>query len=178
MDKQFTEEMIREIYEKLAGKVKANGVLTVLERKLGPAAGHALDALEMSKDLGCPLDLAELSQDAVNIAVLTMFNYYEKEGHPAAACRAEVAKKIGGYLLFAVCNECNRRDGVDAAPVTKGSDLMVEVLAADGDVLSRIEVFSPAERFISEELRYDKEAGQMILRDPERLFRVLADQMP
>ena len=204
MERQFTEDSIREIYDILTEKVTKGGGLSVLERKMGPAAGHALDALEMTRDLDCPLALDALSEEAVNAAVLAVYGYYEKNEAPAAVCRDLTAKKIGSYLLFAVCNACNR-DGRNAAPVTKGSDLLIEVLAekeepegsgsgaaeapaskpegsgpaeaaAEPEVIAQIEVLGPTERFVREELRYDGAAGAMALRDAGRLFRVIRSQ--
>ena len=142
---------------------------------MGIVTGHAADALELAKDIGHPLDLFELSEERINAVVIAMYMYFSKAGNSSTKCRETVTKKIGGYLFFAVCNICNKKELWEAAPTAKGSSLYLEIKGNDNTIL--LDVFSPVESFIKRNLKYDKEADTMIIAEPDAVLRDIRSQI-
>lgn len=177
MKQVYDEKTISDLYESLIKRMRSGERLSPLDQNLGVVTGHALDALELAKDIEHPLDLYELSEEKVSAVIIAMYMYFSKAGNSSTKCRETVTKKIGAYLFFAVCNVCNKNEGVEAAPAAKGSSLYLEVKEATGEGLF-VDVFSPVERFIKNNLKYDKEAETMVIRDPAAIINTIMEQIP
>ena len=176
MKQLYDEKKINEIYESLIRRIRSGELMDSLDQNMGIVTGHALDALEMSKDIEHPLDLFELSEERINAVIIAMYMYFSKAGNSSTQCRETVTKKIGAYLFFAVCNVCNQKDELEATPTAKGSSLYLEI-KQEGDNSSLVDVFFPTERFIKNNLKYDKDADTMIIKDPDGLLRDIKTQI-
>ena len=174
MGKQFDEKDINELYENLTKRIRSGERLELIDQNLGIVSGHALDALEMARDIGHPLDLFELSDEKVNTITIAMYLFFSKKGYSSTKCRETVAKKLGGYLFFTVCNVCNNT--ANAAPAARGSGLYIEVQKDDGES-SLIDVFMPVENHIKRNLKYDADAETVIIADPEGILRDIRGQI-
>lgn len=176
MKQVYDEKTISDLYENLIKRMRSGERLSPLDQNLGVVTGHALDALELAKDIDHPLDLFELSVERINAVVIAMYMYFSKQGNSSTKCRETVIKKIGAYLFFTTCNVYNQKDHTEANPVAKGSSLYLEIKQENGDC-SLIDIFSSVERFIKNNLKYDKDAGTMIISDPEAIINGINNQM-
>ena len=170
MKQLYDEERINEVYEDLVRRIRSGERLDSLDRNMGMVTGHAVDALELSKDTGHPLNLFELSEDSINTVIIAMFSFFSKAGDSSTKCRETITKKIGAYLFFTVCNVCNQKDDMEAAPTAKGSGLYLEIKKENGDS-ALIDVFLSVERFIKNSLKYNKDADAMMITDPDGILR-------
>lgn len=176
MKQLYDEKRISELYEDLVRRIRSGERMDILDQNMGIVTGHALDALELSKDIGHPLNLFELSEERINAVIIAMYMYFSKAVNSSTKCRETVTKKIGAYLFFAVCNTCNQKDELEASPMAKGSSLYLEIRQESSDN-SLLDVFSPTERFIKNNLKYDKDADTMIIKDPEGILRDIKAQL-
>ena len=173
----YDEEALNEIYEELVQKMRVGGQVDSLNQKLGATIGHALDALELSKDINHPLDLFELSKERINAVIIAMYLYFNNIGDSSTKCRETVAKKIGAYLYFTFCNVYNKNDKLQITPVERGSGLYLEAkVEGNNEVL--IDVFTPVTRFIKNNLKYDRDSDTMIIKQPYSLLESLENQLP
>ena len=175
MKQIYDEKTIDNLYENFVKRMRAGGRLTPLDQNLGIMTGHALDALELAKDIDQPLDLFELSEEKISSVMIAMYMYFSKAGDSSSKCRETVTKKMGAYLFFTVCNVCNKHDELEAVPITKGSSLYLEIKGSAGDN-SLIDVLSSTERFIKNNMKYDIEADTMVIRNAERLLNDIRSQ--
>lgn len=177
MVQKYDEETLNEIYEDLVRKMRVGEQVDSLNRKLGAVIGHALDAIELSKDIDHPLDLFELSKERINEVIIAMYLYFNSAGDSSTKCRETVAKKIGAYLYFTFCNVYNKNDKLQIAPVERGSSLYLEAKdARNNNVL--IDVFTPVTRFTKNNLKYDRDLDTMIIKQPDSLLQSLDNQLP
>ena len=172
----YDEKTINNEYEKLLNEVRKGGKIDPLNRSLGATLGHTIDALEFTKDNNNQLDLFELSEDKISKSIIAMYMYFRSSGDSVAVCKEKVIKKIGGYLFFAVCNLCNRKNDIEAYPIAKGTSLYLEIKEDNGGT-SQIDVLYTFEKFINKNLKYERDSGTMIIIDPEKIIGFIKEQI-
>ena len=84
---------------------------------------------------------------------------------------------MGAYLFFAICNVCNKIEGTEAIPVVKGRSLYLEINDSS-DATTFVDVFTPVDRFINNNLKYDKDAETMVIIVPEAIINSIKNQIP
>ena len=159
----YDEKTINNEYEKLLNEVRKGGKIDPLNRSLGATLGHTIDALE-------------LSEDKISKSIIAMYMYFRSSGDSVAVCKEKVIKKIGGYLFFAVCNLCNRKNDIEAYPIAKGTSLYLEIKEDNGGT-SQIDVLYTFEKFINKNLKYERDSGTMIIIDPEKIIGFIKEQI-
>lgn len=178
MKQIYDEIKIKELYESLLKRLQAKEQLTPLETKLGAVTGYAVDAVEYSRDIGHPLDLFELpDEETISNVLIALYMYYSKSGNSSTKSRELIAKEIGSYLLFAFCNVCNTKgDDLEASPSLRGNSLYLEIKEANG-TSSFVDIFSPIERFSKNNLKYDKAAEIIMIKDPNAIITPILEQV-
>lgn len=172
----YDEDTISKQYEILLQQMREGQKLEPVDMQFGVSAGHALDALGLARDVDHPLDLNDMSEENINAAVIAVYLYFSRKGESSTACRQKLSKKIGSYLLFTVCNEVNKRDDLTAELVSKGDMLYCRVKDSEQNV-HFIDVLGITESFMRNNLKYDKNAGVIVITDPTALTGKLKSQI-
>lgn len=165
-NKDFTPEYTYEKLEKLAEdateKIRA-GNRDAEVVIAGLAASHAGDLIRISRDIKKPLDLTGRTDDNIFPCLVFACASNSAQGMPEAENRANLAKKLGYYQLFAIINSmnCERKtteimiEGnvmtrevkpvIQTLPDSDGKTHTFDVMAAARETIDRMQIVDPKE---------------------------------